>query len=132
MNKLDEIIKRVKNLTPERQDELLELLTHWQQGKQREYQRLEAKTSVDVAVADRVIQTDIRDISAGGVFINTSGKFDVDRKVRVVFTVPGYEKPFKLEGRIVRVEKSGLAIAFENISPYFKTILDDAIWKNRS
>jgi len=131
MTILVEIIKRVKNLTPDQQEQILDLLKEWQQGKQREYQRLNTCTGVDVAVDNRVIQTDMRDISASGIFINTAGRFETDERVRVVFTVPGYDKPFKLNGRIVRVEQHGLAIKFEDITPYFKTILDDAIWKNR-
>lgn len=132
MNKLDEIIKRVKNLTSEQQDEILETLKTWQRGRQREFQRLTVKSGVDMALDSRIVQTTSRDISAGGIFINTSGKFDVDQNVTVVFTIPGYDKPFKLKGRIVRVEKSGLAIEFQDITSYFKTILDDVIWNSQS
>lgn len=126
----DEIIKRVRNLTQEQQEEILKILKSWQAGKQREYQRLQAKANVDVLVEDRVIQTRTMDISASGLFINVSGKFEANKSVRVVFTVPGYHKPFKLQGSIVRVEENGIAIKFDNITPYFKKILDDVIWEN--
>jgi len=132
MKMLDEIIKRVRNLTHDQQEEILETLQTWQTGKQREYQRLNTRADIDVVVGDRVIQTDIKDISAGGIFINTSGKFENNKSVRVVFSIPGYDKPLKLEGVIVRVEQNGLAIQFENITPYFKKILDDVIWKNNN
>lgn len=131
MKMLDEIIKRVKNLTDEQQEAVLGILEEWQTGKQREYQRLEASTDIDVVVGERVIQTTTRDLSASGIFINTSGRFETNKDVRIVFSVPGYEKPFKLEGTIVRVEQNGLAIRFENITPYFKQILDDAIWEKK-
>lgn len=132
MKMLDEILKRVKNLTPEQQEKILDILKGWQQGKQREYQRRNITAAVDVAVANRVIQTDVQDISAGGIFINSAGKFEINERVRVVFTVPGHGRPFKLNGKIVRVAQHGMAIEFEGISPYFKTILNDAIWKDRS
>ena len=130
MKILDEIINRVRNLDSKKQEELLELLKTWQVGKQRDYPRLDTKVDIDVVVGDRVIQTDSKDLSAGGIFINTSGKFETDQDVRVVFSAPGYDKPFKLTGSIVRVEQNGMAIKFENITPYFKEILDDAIWDN--
>ncbi len=130
MDMLEEIIKRVKNLTDDQQEEVLEILKSWQQGKQREYQRKAARSDIDVVVGDKVIQTDTRDISASGIYINTSGKFEASKSVRVVFSVPGYDKPFKLTGMIVRVEQDGMAIKFENITPYFKKILDDVIWEN--
>jgi hypothetical protein len=131
MKMLDEIIKRVRNLTDNQQKEILQILKTWQTGKQREYQRLETRADIDVLVGDRIIQTDAKDISASGIYINTSGKFETDRSVRVVFSVPGYDKPFKLQGKIVRVEQNGMAIKFENITPYFKEILDDVIWENK-
>ena len=132
MKMLDEIIKRVRNLTQDQQKEILEILKTWQAGKQREHQRLKSRVDIDVVVGDRIIQTDARDISASGIFINTSGKFETNQSVRVVFSVPGFDKPFKLQGMIVRVEKNGLAIKFENITPYFKKILDDVIWENKN
>ncbi len=131
MKMLDEIIKRVRNITQDQQKQILEILKTWQTGKQRDFQRVETKVVTDVVVGDRVIQTDARDISASGIFINTSGKFETNKNVRVVFSVPGYDKPFKLQGMIVRVEKHGLAIKFENITPYFKKILDDVILENK-
>ena len=131
MNMLDDIIKRVRNLTPDHQKEVLEILKGLQSGKQRDYARLEAKADIDVVVGDRVIQTDARDISASGIYINTSGKFEINKSVRVVFSVPGIDRPFKLQGMIVRVEQDGLAIKFKNITPYFKKILDDVIWESK-
>lgn len=131
MTALDEIIRRVKNLDSEQQEDILNMLRDWQAGKQREYPRRETSAEIDVVVGNRVIQTTTRDMSASGIFINTSGRFETDKTVRIVFSVPGYDKPFKLEGMIVRVEENGLAIKFENITPYFKQILDDAIWENQ-
>lgn len=132
MNMLDEIIRRVKNLTEDQQKEMLETLQGMQAGKLRDYPRMETRTDIDVVVGDRVIQTDARDISASGIYINTSGKFEINKNVRVVFSVPGIDKPFKLTGNIIRVEQDGLAIKFKNITPYFKKILDDAIWEHKN
>lgn len=129
MDMLNEIIQRVENLTPEQQEKILSILKEWQKDKKREFQRLKLKSDVDVANDRRVIQTHMRDVSASGIYINTSGRFDLDETVKVVFTIPGYEKPFKLKGKIVRVEEHGLAITFAEITPYFKAILDEAICK---
>ena len=128
---LDEIINRVRNLTQDQQKEILEILKTWQVGKQREYQRLKAKSEIDVVVGNQVIQTDTSDISASGIYINTEGKFETDKTVRIVFSIPGIDKSFKLKGMIVRVEKSGVAIQFENITPDFRKILDNIIWESK-
>lgn len=126
---LDKIIKKVNRLSMLQQQELLEILESWSQGENREFKRLETNAEMDVVIEDRYFRTQAKDISAGGVFINASGTFELETAVRVVFSFPGQDKPFKLSGKIVRIEKSGIGIEFEKISPYFKKILDDAIWK---
>ena len=128
MEIVDDIIKRVKNLTVKQQNEILDILKDWQTGKQREYQRLSRPLEIDVLIGDRVVQTDVRDISASGVYIKTRRQIKAEKDVRVVFSVPGTAKPFKLEGRVVRSDPGGLAVEFIQITPYFKKILDDAIW----
>ncbi len=128
MKPLVEIIERVAELTPKQQEDLLEILKKWQAEKHREFQRLSSRIEVDVLVGDRVLKTQSRDISAGGIFIRASGKLEPEKNVRIVFSVPGHPKPFKLQGTVVRVEKTGWAICFENTTPYFKKILNDVIW----
>ncbi|MCP3871534.1 MAG: PilZ domain-containing protein [Desulfobacteraceae bacterium] len=132
MKTIDEIINRVRNLNLSQQEAVLGILKNWQPEKQREYQRKLAKADIDVVVGDKVIQTDTRDISASGIYINTSGKFETNKSVRIVFSIPGYDKPFKLKGIIIRVEEDGLAIQFEDVTPYFKKILDDVLWENEN
>ncbi|WP_457553251.1 PilZ domain-containing protein [Desulfobacula sp.] len=129
---LDEIIKRVRNLNHDQQKEMLGILNDWQVGKQREYQRLKARANIDVEFDDRVIQTDAGDISASGIFIKTSGKFEPDTILRMVFSIPGIDKSYKLQGTVVRVEENGFAVNFENITPYFKKLLDTAIWESNN
>lgn len=131
MEMLEEIIRRVRNLTPDQQREILKSLKTLQTGKQRAFQRLKTRTDIDVVVGNRVIQTDAVDVSAGGIYINASGKFNINESVRIVFSVPGHDKPFKLQGVIARVGEDGVAIKFQNITPYFKKILDHAIWENK-
>ncbi len=126
----DEIIKRVRNLTDRQQEKILKILTIWQKGKQRECRRLKTNAHADVLLGDKLIQTRTADISASGIYIKACKKFEINKSVRIVFSVPGHNKPFKLQGTIVRVEANGTAIKFENITPYFLKILDDLIWGN--
>lgn len=132
MKIIDEIIRKVRNLNDDQQKEILETLKIYQAGKEREYNRLKTKTEIDVVVGDRVIQTNSGDLSAGGVYINTKGNFELNISARVVFSIPGIDTPFKLKGNIVRVDENGIAIKFDNATPYFKKFLDDAIHENMS
>jgi hypothetical protein len=131
MEKLEEINKRVKDLPDKLQDVLLKIVKSWQTGKQRDYQRFDTPMEIDVLIGDRVLQTNMKNISASGVFIKTSKVIDVKKDVKVVFSLSGAEKPFKLEGSVVRSDKNGLAVEFKKVTSYFKCILDDAIWRER-
>ncbi len=128
-NLLDRVLRKIKRMPDAQLEELYDILDSWDKGENREYQRMQTNTPVDVVVEGRYFQTHSKDISAGGVFINASGSFQVNHEVRLVFSFPGQERPFKLGGKIVRVEKGGIAIEFDKISPYFKKILDEAIWE---
>lgn len=127
-NLLDRVLKKVRRLPAPQLEELYDILDSWDQGEHREYQRLKTRTPVDVVVDDRYFQAVSQDISAGGVLIKAAGNFEPHSEVRLVFSFPGQDKPFKLAGKIVRVQESGIAIEFDKISPYFKKILDEAIW----
>jgi len=39
--------------------------------------------------------------------------------------------PLKLYGKITKIQKDRIAIRFDEVNPYFKETLDDAIWKDK-
>lgn len=125
---LKEIIKRVNNLTPGQQRQVLSFIQNMPSGGERGYPRKKTRVEIDVAAGSRVIQSDTRDISCTGVFVNANARLERSGTVSVVFSLPGQERPFKLKGEITRVEKEGIAIRFRDVSPYFNQILDQAIW----
>lgn len=131
MDTVEEINRRVKNLPEDLQEELLTILKSWQTGKERTYPRLDTLMEIDVLVGDRVIQTNMKNISATGVLVSTRNPVKTKETVKVVFRLAGDAKPLKLEGTVVRSDENGLAVEFEKITPYFKEILDEAIWRRK-
>ena len=125
----DEIIVRAHNLTLDQQKDLLNHLKEVQKGDHREYLRLPDKINIDAVVDGKVIQSNTRDISACGVYINTAGKFEIDKEAIVVFAIPNHDSTFKLKGTVVRVEEDGIAIKFEKMSPYSKKMINEQLLK---
>lgn len=125
MNTYEEIVHRVCNLNSDQQMEIVEILRNMQADEKRDYKRYCEPMPIDVLAGDKLIQSVMKDISASGVFIKNTGKIDPDKDVRVCFSVPGAEKPFKLEGSIVRSESTGLAVAFKHVSSYLAKILNE-------
>lgn len=132
MKILDEIITRVHTLSLDQQKSLLDHLKDLQKGQQREYPRLQNKINIDAAVDGKVIQTETRDISACGVYINTSDKVEIDKEAVVVFALSDHDNTFKLKGTVVRMEEDGVAIKFEKMSPYSKKMINEQLMKIKS
>lgn len=125
---LNEIIKRVHNLSIDQQKDVLHFLKLFSHNEERRYARKKARLSIDAVAAGRLIQADTENISAGGVYISVTGQFKLGERARIVFQVPDHHMPFKIKGELVRVESNGIAIRFRGLSPYFEQILNEAIW----
>ena len=125
---LSEIIERVNNLTEEQQRDVLAYLRELPSGSKREYPRKKTQVSIDVLAGEQAIQADTRDMSAGGVFINSVQAFNEGVDIRVVFSIPGQDDPFNLRGVIRRVEPLGFAVQFMDMNHDSKKILNDAIF----
>ncbi len=127
----DKILKLIDSLPDERLSELEEILNTWLQDQKRQHARRTVSKQVDMVIQDqaRVHQRELKNISAGGVFINIKGKFEPGSEARLVFSLSESEKPLKLTGHIVRFEDAGIAIQFDNNTPYFQAFLDEQIWK---
>lgn len=64
-------------------------------------------------VADRETFHDfIRNISAGGVFIETVRKFAVGQEIVLTFTMPRYPNLLKIKGEVIRTDHNGIAVGF--------------------
>ena len=57
----------------------------------------------------------ILDISIGGVFIETNETFTIGQKIVLNFTLPNYQKPFKLSGKISWGSPRGFGVKFDEI-----------------
>lgn len=86
-------------------------------AEKRRHPRKPCSIMVDYATQDRAFKDYIRDISKGGVFIETSNFFDLGQEFIMTFSVPSQSKPFKFIGEVVRTDKRGVGVRFKkNVS----------------
>ena len=78
----------------------------------REFPRKKYTTSVDYAIEDRLYHDFSRDISVGGIFIETKEKFHIGQQLSMSIPVRKGDKPIRLKGIIVRVADDGIGVAF--------------------
>jgi len=70
-------LARKASLTHDQQKEVLKNLQSLQEGQQREYPRLSKEMDIDAVVSGKFIQTEARNLSTSGVYINTLGEFEI-------------------------------------------------------
>lgn len=95
----------------------------------RSYERKDISIPIDFTSLDRLYKEMTKDISAGGLFIETQkyNKLTKNQKVLMVFTIGENKKPFKLTGKVIRVQPDGIAVQFHNPSPYDCAAIEEAI-----
>lgn len=122
---LDEIISEVRSLTEDLQKDLLDYIHSIKD--QRSYPRVNTPIEIDVLIGDKVIQSDAKNMSASGVFIKSRMNPDIGTPVRMVFSLPGQARPFKLTGTVVRIDAGGIGIYFSEMTSYAREHLDNLL-----
>lgn len=95
----------------------------------RRFKRKRVPFEIDVLVEGHLIKTTMKDISASGVLVRAKEKIEKNKKAKMVFSIPGMEKPIKLKGRVVRSTESGIAIEFDDKSQEFRSFLHKKLWQ---
>lgn len=97
----------------------------------RQFPRLACYLLVDFAAGGKAYRSYIRDISASGVFIETSDKFEQGQAVALCFTLAESSEilPFKIKGRVTRIHPDGIGVQYEEMNHYQREILNTLINK---
>lgn len=121
----------IKQMGKDQLLERLRLFRHAEFKWVREYPRLACYLLVDFATNGKAYRSCIRDISAGGVFIETTDDFDKNQKVALCFSLMESNEtlPFRIQGRVTRVYPDGIGVQYENITKYQRDIIDALIKK---
>ena len=96
------------------EDERQRLLTSLQNFEGEERRRHPRKTcSMQVTVGIwRLFTEFIKNISCGGVFIETSESFSAGEHITLTFSPPNRNKPLRITGRVVRRTPEGIGVEF--------------------
>ena len=116
----ERLIDVIKNLPLRRQSELLDALEKEKPEKttaneKRRYPRKEILLPVDYASYDKCFRDFIRDISEGGVFIETKQPLVPGQKIAMTFMTTDNQHHFKINGKIVRDTRDGIGVKFDKI-----------------
>ena len=96
---------------------LLKGLERWQQSRppeKREHPRKYASIYAICETRDCNFRDFTKNISAGGVFIETETSLSVNEGVFITLLHSSFEVPIRAGGKIVRVDPKGIGIKFKN------------------
>ena len=110
---IDRLHELIKKISKEEQQALLDELEERLFKKNRKHERKPFLTMLDYSTESGSYRDFIKDISIGGVFIETRTPFSFGEVILMTFLLPEYEKKIKIHGEIVRIEEQGIGVKFK-------------------
>ena len=120
---IPKLFQLVLNLPEDKQSALLKYAEDLLTVEKRAYIRKSCSITVSYATYDRYYTDTIKNISQKGVFIESHRPLFVGEEIAMSFSIVGFDKPLKIKGEIVQVNRSGVGIEFKNVSPYIEEML---------
>jgi Tfp pilus assembly protein PilZ len=113
---MDGLFRLVSDFNDEELALLVTALRRRQSRTNRAHQRTTCLIATDYISGNRAYQDYVRDISQGGVFIETAGRFAQGEPI--VMTLWGVRNPIpvKINGTIVRAAPDGIGVQFGRLS----------------
>ena len=98
--------------------QLLKDLEGWQKSKNEKRKYPRKSTLMEITYSSdqrRVFEDFVRNISAGGLFIETNLVTELGQKLTMTFSHPGSGDPIKVLGKIIRVDSGGIGVKFNKL-----------------
>jgi PilZ domain len=112
-NRLVDLI--LKMSAKERQTLLNELEEKYKKGN-REFSRKDYRKEVDFVLNERMFRGLIQNLSASGMFIETSESFSEGQRITLTFELPEPGEHIKVSGKIVRlIPDIGFGVKFNKV-----------------
>jgi hypothetical protein len=113
----------IKDMSDEEMRQLLNDLEARQNKERRQCDRKDFLTIIDYNVEGRYYRDFIENISESGLFFRPSHTFSVGQTIQITFMSPDNQKPFKINGEIVRVDTDGVGVRIKIESQVQKAVL---------
>ena len=117
----------ISRLPADAQEVLLTKLEEKVGTHSREYVRKPYVSEVDFSTGDQAYKELVKDISPGGLFIETRAPLAVGQEITLLLSFPERERPMKILGEVVRATDEGIGVRFKHPSPVVKEVLANVI-----
>jgi len=127
---MDRLFEIIAAMSEKQRKQLLDDLECQKIKKTRKHPRRECVFIVHYAAKGQNHQDLTRDISAEGIFIETTEPFSVGDKIFLTISYANAPRPFKVEGEVARVVSEGIGLKFKKVSPVQKQMINLIIEKS--
>jgi Tfp pilus assembly protein PilZ len=110
---VDRLHDLIKKMSKEEQHALLGELEKRLFKQKRKHERKAFLTTLDYSTESGSYRDFIKDISIGGVFIETRTPFSFGEGISMTFLLPEHEKKLKIHGEITRIDEQGIGVKFK-------------------
>lgn len=112
------LIELINEMPVDQQRDLIKLL-EWGRRDLRKHGRKGCKRPAAIAVGGNRYEGIAKNISDGGVFIETPATVSVGQEVSLMISFFSFEDPVSITGKVVRTEPLGLAVKFDGVIQNF-------------
>ena len=120
---IKKLFDAILKLSPEQQTQVMNYVEELNAENKRIFVRKAHKIPISYATQNRIYADNIADISKSGLFIETNRPFNIGEEIMLSFNMHGYDRPFKIKGKIVRSNQQGMGVEFKEVNPYIAEML---------
>jgi uncharacterized protein (TIGR02266 family) len=121
------LIDLISKLPVDAQEVLLAKLQERVGIYSRSHSRKEFVTEVDFSTEDQAYKELVKDISPGGLFIETRAPLAVGQEITLLLSFPDQERPMKIIGEVVRATDQGIGVRFIHPSPVVAEVISNFV-----
>jgi uncharacterized protein (TIGR02266 family) len=121
------LVDLVSKLPLDAQEVLLTKLEEKTGIYSRKHVRKSYVSEVDFSTADQAYKELVKDISPGGLFIETRAPLAVGQEITLLLSFPDRERPMKILGEVVRATDQGIGVKFKHPSPVVEEVLANLV-----
>jgi hypothetical protein len=116
------IFEIIDDMSDTEMRQLLKDLEKWQKSKNEKRKYPRRSTLIDITYSSdqrRTFEDFVRNISAGGLFIETNLLSELGQKLTMTFSHPNSGDPIKVLGKVIRVDSEGIGVKFNKLLSEF-------------
>jgi len=120
---IKKLFDAILKLNQEQQTQLMIYVEELLAENKRISVRKAHKIPISYATQNRIYTGNSADISKSGLFIETRRPLNVGEKIVLSFKMHGYDRAFKIKGKIARTNQQGIGVEFKEVKPYIAEML---------